>query len=1071
MFLCPSIVNSLTLKAFFLMYKFILLLILFVSSVLNAQDLSLLKSFGVNDPMSYQFVRTISQDKDGFMWFGSQEGLHRYDGYQFLSFHHDVGEPNSLSSDLISRILVDRKQQLWVATRGTGLNLYRENTQDFMHISTKTENAKLSDDNVNALFEDSKGNLWIGTENGLNILSFKGNKWKVTQIFQELGNPESLTHNTVQAIVESDNKTIWVGTTGGGISVFDLNGGFVKSYRNLNDGKDSTKGNLINALYKDKQGVMWIGTVESGLIKYQPKDETFIVYQFDKSINTSLTSNTVEAIYQDSNGAMWIATDKGLLIYNAEENNFKRYNHSASNPYSLTNDYVLTFFEDSDQMMWIGTYSGVSRWNPNITTFSQFSDLKYPEITSGLITSFTQKKENQLIFSTYNGGIYQLSVVTNKIDKYDFDNFFKDLRITTLFYENETLWVGTRASGLYKVNLNNKKIIHYKNDNQNEESISANSITDVIKDKNGSIWISTYHQGLNRLNSDGSFTRFTQGESITDTTLSSNHVVQLLEDRKGNIWIATYGGGLNRLDTKTEKILHFKHDDNILDSISSDLAWIIFEDSNENLWIGTQTEGFNILSKENLDKDIYSFSHLNVKDGMNSRAVYGIIQDDSGDIWFSSNKGISRFSPKHKAFKHFDKSHGLIDVEYNHGTVFKDINNKLYFGSAKSFISVNPKNVSNNKLAPKVRLTNILKLNEPMVFNQSLSTLSSLTFDYSDQLISFEYVGLNFSDPESTSYKYRLLGFDQEWIDAGKSRRATYTNLPAGSYTLQIIAGNNDNVWSEPGVSLNISVNPAPWNTWWAYLLYAIAVASILLVYSRFLNRKLLVEQQQKSYLKEQVKDKTQKLQSQNSELEHANKLLEKSATVDKITGVRSRRYLDIYIEQTSQLMNQIHLNILPVQRSTLPRLYVLMVQINELTKVSNSQLINITDLLLFSRNTDDLVVRWSDDTFAVIGYEKENNASELASRLANKFVKQFDQKISMNVAYSFYPFNREQPMDISWDQVSVMIELGLKLTNQDNTIAWLGLCQPKIHPFSYLEVIQGTNLAALKHNIHVKQG
>jgi GGDEF domain-containing protein len=315
------------------------------------------------------------------------------------------------------------------------------------------------------------------------------------------------------------------------------------------------------------------------------------------------------------------------------------------------------------------------------------------------------------------------------------------------------------------------------------------------------------------------------------------------------------------------------------------------------------------------------------------------------------------------------------------------------------------------------------------------------------------------------------LGFDEEWIDAGKSRRATYTNLPAGSYTLQIIAGNSDNIWSEPGYSLAITVNPAPWNTWWAYLLYAMAVAAILLMYSRFLNRKLLVEQQQKSYLKEQVKDKTQKLQSQNSELEHANKLLEKSATVDKVTGVRSRRYLDIYIEQTSQLMNQIHQNILPVHRSTLPRLYVLMVQINDLTHVSNSQLINITDLLLFSRNTDDLIVRWSDDTFAVIGYEKDNNAGELAARLANKFEKQFDNKISMNVAYSFYPFNREQPMDISWDQVSVMIELGLKLTSDEHTISWLGLCEPKIQPFSYLDVIQGANLAAIKHNIQVKQG
>ncbi len=1061
-------VNSLTLKAFILMYKFILFFILLISPVLNAQDLSILKSFGVNDPMSYQFVRTIAQDKYGFMWFGSQEGLHRYDGYQFLSFHHDSSEPTSLSSDLISRILVDSNENLWIATRGNGLNLYRENSKDFVHITTKTKRAKLSNDNVNALFEDSKGNLWIGTENGLNILSIENNKWRVKQIFQELGNSKSLTHNTVQAIIESDNNQIWVGTTGGGISVFDLQGHFIKSFRDLNRDEKSKKGNLINALYQDEQGIIWIGTVESGLITYQPKDEKFTVYQFDKSSNTSLTSNTIEAIYQDSRGVMWVATDKGLLLYNTQQDNFRRYNHSASNPYSLTNDYVLTFFEDSDQMMWIGTYSGVSRWDANMTTFSQYNDAKYPEVTSSLVTSFTQNQAKALIFSTYNGGIYQLSVETNEVDKYDFNGFFSDLRITTLFYENGSLWVGTRASGLYKVNLNSQKISQYKHDDQNNKSLSANSVTDVIKDKKGSIWVSTYHQGINRLNSDGSFSRFFQGESLTDKTLSSNHVVQLLEDNKGYLWIATYGGGLNRLDTNTETILHLRHDDNISDSISSDLAWIIFEDSKSNLWIGTQTAGFNILSKENQDKGNYSFRHLNMKDGMNSRAVYGIIQDKNGDVWFSSNKGISRYSPEHNNFKHFDTSHGLVDLEYNHGAVFKGGDNTLYFGSAKGFISVKPDNISNSQKAPEVRLTNIFKLNEVIDFEQSLSSLTSLFLDYSDQLISFEYVGLNYADPESTRYKYRLLGFDDEWIDAGKLRRATYTNLPQGNYQLQIIAGNSDNAWSKPYL-LNINMKPAPWNTWWAYVLYAVSIALLLLTYSRFLNRKLLVEQQQKASLKQQVKEKTQEFHLKNIELEQANQQLEDAATVDKVTGVKSRRYLDIYIEQASQLMSQIHQNILPVQRSLLPRLYLVMVKLENIEQVSNSQLVNLTDLLLYSRNSDDLVIRWADDTFVIIGYEKDDNTRELVTRLASRFEQVLGISIKSNMAYSFYPFNFEQPMALSWDQVSVLTEHALNVASQNN-MHWLGFCAPKVQPFNYLDVIQQQDVGELSKLVKLKQ-
>jgi ligand-binding sensor domain-containing protein/GGDEF domain-containing protein len=1047
----------------------LLLLILSVSSV--AQEVKLFKNFGINNPMSYKFVRTIDQDKDGFMWFGTSEGLDRYDGHQFLSFHHDSSLPNSLSSNVISHILIDKRQRLWVGTFGGGLNLFREQTQDFLRFTTKSKEVVLTNDTVNTLLEDSSGKLWIGTDNGLNILEHQDGKWLVKHIYQELGNPNTLSHNTINSIIETKGNEIWVGTNGGGISVFDLDGKFIKSIQ-YGDKENATYINkFINSLYQDIKGNIWIGTVDSGVLRYNSSENNFTHYQFNNKNSSSISSNAINKIHQDAEKNIWIATDKGLSIYNYETNSLTRYNHILNSPYTLSNNYILTFFEDKNGMMWIGTFTGVNRWDPSMATFKPYSTQTNKVLKSNNITSFAQFEQGDLFFSTYGGGIYQLSEHDNSLSLASFNALLSKYRIMTLFAEGNTLWVGTRASGLYSVNIETNNVTEYSHDAKDMNSISANGITDIIKDINGNLWVSTFQQGLNLLNKNGTFTRFIKNELTPNKGPSSNGILQLLADEQGIVWIATFGSGLSRFDPKLETFTHFHHEENKPNGISDDFTWIMLLDDNENLWFGTQDTGLSLLSRENRYKNNFSFTHLGTNEGMKSMTVYGITQDAYGDIWFSNNKGISRYSIGNKSFKHFNLSHGLVDLEYTHSAVFRSIDNTLYFGSGKGVSSINPEKINTSHSPLEVRFTSILKLNEPMSLGKKLSELSLLELDYSDQLITFEYVGLNYSDPESTRYRYRLLGFDEEWIDAGKSRRATYTNLPAGSYTLQIIAGNSDNVWSEPGISLDIMVNPAPWNTWWAYLLYALAVASILLVYSRFLNGKLLVEQQQKSYLKEQVKDKKQKLQSHNSELEHANKLLEKSATVDKITGVRSRRYLDIYIEQTSQLMNQIHQNILPVQRSTLPRLYVLMVQVNELENVSNSQLINITDLLLFSRNHDDLVLRWSDDTFAVIGYEKENNASELASRLANKFEKQFDEKIYMNVAYSFYPFNREQPMDISWDQVSVMIELGLKLTSQDNTIAWLGLCEPKIQPFSYLEVIQGANLVALKHNIQVKQG
>lgn len=1020
--------------------------------------------------MSYQFVRTIAQDKSGFMWFGSQVGLHRYDGYQFLSFHHDASNSNSLSSEIISRILVDSSQQVWVATRGGGINIFRESSQDFRHITTKTPDITLSDDNVNAILEDSSGNIWVGTENGLNIIIRSGDEWQVLKLKQELGNPNSLAHNSVKAMEQVSGNLIWVGTNGGGISVFDLKGNFIKSIKDVEKNVKSATNKLINALFQDNQNNTWIGTVESGLMRYQPSNDRFYYYKFDKNDLTSIASNTIEAIYQDSNDRLWVATDKGLLIYNDKEDNFKRFNHSSNNPNSLSNDFILTFFEDKNQMMWIGTFSGVNRWDPNMTTFSQYNDQRYPDISNGLITSFTQKDTNHILFSTYSGGIYQLSLDSNDISSLSFNKHFKDLRVMKLYVENNNLWVGTRSSGLYKVNLNTNEIVTYKHDSQNKQSISANSVTDIIKDSRGVMWVSTFHQGLNKLNKDNSFTRYTSIEPLTTDKPSSNHILQILEDKQGYLWLATYGGGLNRFNTSSEIFTHIKHDDKIHDSLSSDLTWILFQDEEENMWAGTQTDGFNILTKENLYKENYSFGHLNIIDGMKSQAVYGINQDSTGNIWFSSNQGISRYSPQHNHFKHFDTSHGLVDLEYNHGAVFKGEDNTLYFGSAKGFVSVNPDNISDSKKAPEVRLTNIFKLNEAMKFEQSLSTLTSLLLEYSDQLISFEYVGLNYADPESTRYKYRLLGFDQEWIDAGKSRRATYTNLPAGSYQLQVIAGNNDNVWSEPGLSLDIVVKSAPWNTWWAYVLYAALIALLLLTYSRFLNRKLLIEQQQKANLKQQVRDKTQEFHLKNVELEQANQQLEDAATVDKVTGVKSRRYLDIYIEQASQLMSQIHDNILPVQRSLLPRLYLVMIKLDNIKQVTNSQLVNLTDLLLYSRNNEDLVIRWADDTFVIIGYEKDDNTRELVTRLTDRFAQVLGHNIKADMSYSFYPFNYEQPMALSWDQVSVITEHALKIA-RDNNMNWLGLYSPKVQPFNYLDVIQQDDVGELSQLVKIKQG
>jgi ligand-binding sensor domain-containing protein/GGDEF domain-containing protein len=1036
----------------------------------GAQELNLLSSFPLDNPLSYQYIRAITQDHNGFMWFGSQEGLHRFDGHNFVSYHHDASDPTSLGSDVISKLLVDKSNNLWVATRGGGLSLFNESLNNFQHFTTKSVTAAIIDDNVNEILQDSEGRIWIGTKNGLTILSKVDGTWQSQQIQQQLGNPDSLTNNMVHALLQTKDNRIWVGTNGGGISVFDLAGDFIKQILFNQHEKIFEASKLINSLFQDHQGNVWIGTVENGLIKYHPITHQTIHYRYDSKEPQSITSDTIVATFQDSANKIWIATDKGVLIYNESENDFWRYRHAVANPFSLKSDFVLTFFEDDNQMLWIGTFAGVDRWNRYMTTFNQYSAQTHPTLTSNNISGFAQSDKGSIYVSTYSGGIYQLKLESNEMLPLSINSQIEELRVMSLLADGNTLWIGTRSSGLYKVDLKTNTILQYKHDSTNSTSISANSITDILKDSKGQIWVSTYHNGLNRLNIDGSFTRYTAKSPVDNSGPSISHILQMIEDEQGIIWLAAYGGGLNRFDPTTEQFIHIHHDPNNSSSLSSELAWVLFIDSKDDLWIGTQSAGLNVLSKVDRQKGKFIFQHLDVKDGMKSRTAYGISEDSEGSIWFSSNKGISRYSEATKRFKNFDSSHGLRDLEYNHGVIFTDQDKTLYFGSAKGFVSINPDLVNKPRQSPVVRLTNIFNLNEQMFFNKPLSEIKELNLNYKDQIVSFEYVGLNFSSPNSTRYKYRLLGSKDEWIDAGKQRRATYTNLPQGTYTLQIIAGNSDNVWSEP-YQLKIVMNPAPWKTWWAYMIYVAIIALTLLSYSRFLNRKLAIEQLQKLDLKKQVEEKTKKYLAKNTELELVNKKLELAATIDKVTGIKSRRYLDIYIEQASQLMNQIHQNLLPVQRNILPRLYILMINIKDIDEVSNSQLVNFTDLLLYTRNNDDLLIRWSDDTFAIIGYEKENNVAELSARLVERFESVFKKTTSLNVAYSFYPFNREQPVDISWDQMSVLIEKGLRLIDLHSEYSWIGLYEPKEQPFEFIDMLQVTNLEELKQKIVLKVG
>lgn len=1043
------------------------LLVIALSGSCFAENISQFKKFTVDHPLSYQSVRAITQDGDGFMWFGTQEGLLRFDGYQLHRFHHDNHDENSLASDTISVLQVDRAGLLWIGTRGGGVSLYPGFGKSFVNFSTQYENHLLVNDNVNTMLESSIGDMWVGTEGGLNIIRQTDAGYQVDVVHGPKLNGVPLLANRIEKVMESQQHEIWVATNGGGIAIFDTSGKFLRLLQQSEDDPDGLITNQIKALFQDHRGDIWIGGVEGGLQRFRQKKDRLVKLALD--VDFDFAHTIIENIFEDSHGRLWIATDKGLLAYFPAAKQFQHITTDATDPLSLSSDVVLTTFEDRDDIIWIGTFGGVNRWDPNINVFQSFTKQSHPSLTDAIVTSFAQFGPKRVLVGTYGGGINILDEETGAITQPWFNEQLAGLRIMSLFTQGDELWIGTRASGLYRVDLVSRQITQFQSTPTEGTTLSADSITDIYRDTKGNLWISTFQGGVNRYLGDGKFQRFMHDPENPSAGPGSNQILQVIEDRAGALWLATYGAGIDRFDPSTEVFTNFRHDEGDVTSISSDLAWLLFLDSDDSLWVGTQSAGLNVAPKDVRDRNSLAVERFNIREGLKTRTIYGVAQDRR-NLWITTNKGVSQFHKESRTFAHFDRTHGLVDLEFNHRAIFRSQHGYMYFGSAKGFSRLNLSNELIKFHTPEIQLTNILRLNEPMIFSQRLSELAQLDFYHGDQLIVFEYSGLDFRAPESTRYRYRLLGFDEEWVEAGTSRRATYTNLPPGNYELQVVAGNSNNQWSDPGYSLPITVHPAFWQSWWAYLVYISAIGICLLLYSRTVNKKLFWEQQQRQILKQQVQEKTKEFQEQNEALAQANQKLEKAATTDRQTGAKSRRYLDIYIEQASRLMSQIHHTLAPVDKYRLPRLYIMMIRLKQEGEVRSSDILSVNDLLQYSRNNDDLVVRWSEDTFAIIGYEKDDQARLLATKLSQQVNQTLGGKVEINIGYALFPFDIENTMDWSWDQVSVITEYCVQLGEKES-LAWLGVYKIKEHPLTSAQLLACESLTSLQKLASINYG
>jgi signal transduction histidine kinase/ligand-binding sensor domain-containing protein len=797
----------------------------------------------IDQGLSQSTVETILQDSKGFMWFGTEDGLNKYDGYSFTVFRHDPRDPNSLSNNYVRCMLEDHTGMLWIGTWGGGLDRFDPQSGQFTHYRhDPADRHSVSHDNILSIHEDGVGVLWIGTGGG-GLDQFDRETERFLHYSHNPHDARSLSDNTVLAIHQDRWGELWVGTLRGGLNLFDrANQDFVR-YQNNPDDPRSLSSNHVTAIQEDSTGVIWVGTAGGGLNRLDREMEQFIHYQHDADDVRSLSSNDVQAIYNDRSGVLWIGTNGGgldrLVLSEAEglrgvlseaegldrgDDQFIHCRNDLFDPHSLSRNDVWSIYEDRGGVLWIGTFGGgLNKANRANQKFVQYrKDAKDPNsLSDNRVWAICEDQSGVLWIGTYGGGLNRFDPDSGQWTHYRHDpNDPHSLShdVVRSIYEDRAgvLWIGTDG-GLDRLDRESGRFIHYRHNPGDPHSLSHNSVGPIYEDSSGWLWIGTLGGGLNRLvlseaegldREAGRFTRY-QHDAGDPHSLSHNDVSAIYESDDGVLWIGTVGGGLNRLDlSEAEGFTAYRHDPDDPRSLSNDRVFCIGEDYQRRLYVGTWGGGLN-----RLDRRSELFSHFREKDGLPNDVIYGIVEDNATFLWLSTNRGLSRLNPASHRFRNYDVSDGLQSSEFNKGAYHKGESGVVYFGGINGFNAFYPPQVQDNPHAPPVVITAFRKLDRAVLTD--ISENQTIDLSYSDRFIAFEFAALDYTAPHKNQYLYRLEGFDSNWVNAGTRRYQSYSNLRGGEYVFRVKGSNNDGIWSTEGLAIHITVTPPVWETWW----------------------------------------------------------------------------------------------------------------------------------------------------------------------------------------------------------------------------------------------------------------
>ena len=803
------------------------------------------KNITVEDGLSQGTVETIIQDDKGYIWLGTNDGLCRYNGYEFKIYKYDEESENSISNNYIVDIQQDKSGNIWVGT-ANGLSKINTKTDEITNYNMTDDKYKLSHYNIGDILITSTGDVLVGTSNGLNIYDEKNDTFK--RIFNK---DNDLSSQLIYSLTEDNNQNVWVATDNGIDKIDIKNKKNIKKFKSGNS-KYNISENDVYVVSYDSEGYIWAGTVEEGLNRINIYTNEVKKYKNNINDEKSLPGNDIKDILKDSSGNLWIGTDSGLAKYNYQTENFTTYKNKIYDKTSIVNDEIFSLEEDESGLIWAGTYAGVSMFDPN-TNIEHYKNDPFDEnsISANSVHGIYEDEEGLLWVGTNSNGVNIINRKNDNIihlNKSLKDYAISDDRVNDIVGIGNKIYIATK-NGLNKVDKDSKTIKVYNRDN----GICDNNITALFVDSKNYLWIGT-GKGVNILNTNTNEI-IDINDILTKNKIDDKYIKVIYEDSKGYYWIGCFvDGGLVKLDPFKKTVENYKNDKNNKVSISSNTIRSIAEDKYGNLYIGT-SYGINKLNKSD-----NTFERYLEKDGLSNNTVYGLLVDDDNNIWASTNSGISKLNSDRKTFETFNVMDGLQGNEFNGRAYYKNKNGELFFGGINGLNVFKPENTDRLKYVPNVIF------DEFIVDGKVYKDINSKNFKYYENTINISTFISNYKDTKNIQYIYKIEEASDYW-DISKSNSINYTDLAPGTYTLKVKARSYSGQLSDES-TVTFTINPPFWKSNIALLLYLIILIIIIYITITRVRR-----------LDKLVKNRTIQL---TDEMEKNNKLLNKVIELEK---------------------------------------------------------------------------------------------------------------------------------------------------------------------------------------------